>query len=132
MAGAVPGRDFESVLSADGAHTESLQPQAKILWRAGRGSEVENVVHWAGVEGLADVPLIEAEARLVGQMGEVCGVSGGEIVNADYGMAFAQQAVSQVRTEKSGGPGNKYAHGQDFMLRSSGRYAAQWMEIVMG
>jgi hypothetical protein len=43
--------------------------------------------------------------------------AGGEIVDAENGVALAQQAVGEVRTKKSGGAGNKYAHGQKFSLR---------------
>jgi len=66
MSGAISGCDFESVLCAYGAHAQSLQPQAKILGRTGRGSEIEDVVHRSHIEGLADIPLLEAEARFLG------------------------------------------------------------------
>ena len=50
-------------------------------------------------------------------MSEVFRVAGGEVIDADNGVALAQQAVGEVRTEKSGGAGDKYAHGQESMLR---------------
>jgi hypothetical protein len=34
-------------------------------------------------------------------------------------VAFAQQAVGEMRTKKSGGAGDKYAHGQRSMLQNS-------------
>jgi hypothetical protein len=52
-------------------------------------------------------------------MGQVCGVAGGEVVDAHYGEALAQQAVRQMRTKKSGGTGNKYSHGQRLALLNS-------------
>ena len=57
------------------------------------------------------------EAWLIGQMGEVFPVAGREVIDADNGVALAQQPVGEVRTKKSGGAGDKYAHGQVFMLQ---------------
>ena len=51
-------------------------------------------------------------------MGKVFASAGGEVVDAEHGVALAQQAVGEVRAEKSGGAGHKYAHGQRLILRS--------------
>ena len=88
-AGTVSGRDFEGVFRAHGAHPQGFDSQAEILRRAGRRGEVEDVVHRAGIEGLADVPLLEAEARLTGQVGQVFRAAGGEVVDAENGVALA-------------------------------------------
>jgi hypothetical protein len=40
-------------------------------------------------------------------------VAGREVVDANNRVAFAQQAVSKMRTKKSGSAGNKYAHGHE-------------------
>jgi hypothetical protein len=50
------------------------------------------------------------KAGLAGQMGQIFEVAGGEIVDAENGVALAQQAIGEVRAEKSGGAGNKYVH----------------------
>ncbi len=119
MAGVVACRDFECVFCADGAYAQGFQAQAKIFGRAGGGSEVEDVIYRSRIEGLADVALLEAEAGFVGQVGEVIRIAGGEIVDADYSVALAQQAVGEVRTKETGGAGNKYVHVQNSMLRNS-------------
>ena len=119
VAGVVSGRDLERVLHAHGANAQRLDAQAKILRRAGRRSQIEDVIDRAGIEGRADVPLLKPEARLAGEMGEVFGVAGGEVIDAENGVAFAQQAVGEVGTKKSGGAGNKYTHGQIQCSRGS-------------
>jgi hypothetical protein len=67
------------------------------------------------------------------QVGEVLAVAGGEVIDADNGVALAQQAVGQVRTEKSGGAGDKYAHGQSLCSESStaiGKGQRRWIDAI--
>jgi hypothetical protein len=47
-------------------------------------------------------------------VGQILPVAGREIIDAQDGVALGQQAIGQVRPEKSGGAGNKNAHIQNF------------------
>jgi hypothetical protein len=76
IAGAISGGNLERVLSPYGAHPQGLEAEAKILRGTGGRSEVENVVDRAGIEGLADVPLLELKAGLIGKMGQILSVAG--------------------------------------------------------
>ena len=98
VAGVVFFGDGQGVLSADGADAERLDGEAQIFGRAGGRGHIEDVVDGAGIEGLADVSVLELEARLGGEVGDVLHVAGGQVVNAENGVAFAKQAVSEVRT----------------------------------
>ena len=51
------------------------------------------------------------------QMVEIFRVAGGEVIDADNGVAFAQQPVRQMGTKESGSAGNQYAHLQLFELQ---------------
>jgi hypothetical protein len=76
MAGAVSGGNLERVFSSYGANPQGLEAEAKILRGTGRRGEVEDVVDRAGIEGLADVPLLELKAGLIGKMGQILSVAG--------------------------------------------------------
>jgi hypothetical protein len=49
-------------------------------------------------------------------MGQVIEASGGEVIDTDHRMPFAQQPVCQVGTKESGGAGYKYAHDRNSCL----------------
>jgi len=70
---------------------------------------VEDVVHLAAVEGLADVDLAELEARLGFQVLEVVEPAGEQIVDGDDGVAVSEQGVAQVRPEESSPASDKSA-----------------------
>lgn len=59
---------------------------------------------------LADVALDKGEARVAGQMGDVGGTAGNEIVEADYRVAISEKPINEVRTDKSGSPGDEDMH----------------------
>jgi hypothetical protein len=69
---------------------------------------------------LADVALFKGKAGLGLKVRDVAEVAGGEIIYAQDGVAFAQKPISEVRTEKAGSAGHKYAHSQRFLLRGKG------------
>jgi hypothetical protein len=106
------GGNFQRVIDTDGTNPQSLDSQAEILRRAGWRGKVEDVVDRAGIKWLAYVPLFKAKARIIGQVREVFPVSGAEVIDADDGVALAQQTVGEMRTEKPGCAGDKYVHGQ--------------------
>jgi hypothetical protein len=114
--GVVPGCDFEGFLSTRGAYAQSLDAEAEIFRGAGGRSEIEYVVHRAGIEGLADVFLRKFEARLMGKVGQVFSVAGREVVNAENGVSFGQESIGEVGAEKSGSAGNKNTHSIESTL----------------
>ena len=64
VAGVVARGDFQRVLNADGADAQRFDSQAQILRRAGRRSQIEDIIHAPGIEARADVPLLKSEAGL--------------------------------------------------------------------
>jgi hypothetical protein len=65
-----------------------------VIHRAGGRGEVENVLYLAAIEGLADVLLVELEARFAAQVIHIGGVSREQVVYGRYGMAFRQEGVA--------------------------------------
>jgi hypothetical protein len=43
-------------------------------------------------------------------MSQIGYLAGTEVIDADHGVALTQQAVCQVRAQKTGGAGNQNAH----------------------
>ena len=87
-------RDVEGVDGAGGADQQGFDAEAHVVDGAGGRGEVEDVVDLAEIEGLADVLLDEAEARLVLEMSEVGEIAGAEVIDADDGVAFGEQSVA--------------------------------------
>ena len=58
-------------------------------------------------------------------MSEVFGVARGKVIDAKNGVALGQQAVGEVRSEKSGSAGNKCALRQIYAPGFSNR-CRQW------
>ena len=81
IACAILSCDFEGVFRADGTYAQGFNGETKIFRWAGRGGEVKDIVELAGIEiggeGIADVPLVKREARLVAQVGDVIEVARG-------------------------------------------------------
>jgi hypothetical protein len=82
------------------------------LRRAGRRRKVEDVIDAAGVEGLADVALLEGEGGLVTEMLQVLEIAGGEVIDSEDAVPFGDEAIRQMRTEEAGGAGNENASFQ--------------------
>ena len=85
--------DAEHVLRSYRTHTQSFNRKPQILWRAGGRGEVEYIIDRAGIEGLADILLLELEARFAGQVLHVFAKPCGKIIDADNRMPFSQQAI---------------------------------------
>src|ERR1700723_2620416 len=115
-AGTIELSKLQRILCTDGADAQGLDSQTQIFRRTGRRGHIEDIIDVSRVEAyaekFADIPFLKTEARLRVKMGEIAKVAGGKIVNADDGVAFAQQAVRQVGTEKSGRAGNQHSHCQ--------------------
>ena len=108
-AGVIFARQVEDVDGADGAGEEGLGAEAGVVHGRGRRGEVEDEVDGAGVEGEGDVVIVEGEARLAGEVGEVGEVAGGEVVDAEDGVGggLGDEGVCEVRAEKACGPGDE-------------------------
>jgi hypothetical protein len=102
-----PGH-LQRVQRARRAHEQSLHPEPHIIRRAGRRGEVVHVIHTPQIEGLADVSFLQPESRLVLQVGEVGEPAGRQIVHAQHAMAFGQQRIAKVRTQKSRSSRNEH------------------------
>ena len=66
-----------------------------------------------GQTGSDDVALDEHETLVIGEVGDVLGGAGAEVVDADDVVAAPDQEVAQVRAEESGAPGDQdvpFAH----------------------
>lgn len=102
--------DIEGIAGAVGADAEGFDAEAGIVDGAGRGSEVEDVVDRAEVEGLDDVLLDEVEAGLVLEVAEIVEGAGAEVVDADDGVVIGQQGIGEVGAEEASCSCYKYAH----------------------
>ncbi len=88
---------IKGIEGAGRTYQEGFDAQAGVVDRTGGRGEVEDVVDGARIEWLADIVLDEAEAGLVGEMGEIGMVAGREVVEADDGVAFGEQRVTKMR-----------------------------------
>jgi hypothetical protein len=59
----------------------------------------------AGIEGLADIALLENEGGLMPEMSEILKIPGGEIVDAEHAIALGDEAIRKMRAEKAGSAG---------------------------
>jgi hypothetical protein len=57
---------------------------------------------------ITDIALVDFD--LVFDVSDICGRSGGHIVEDRYLVAFFEQGVTEVRTDKSGSTGDENAH----------------------
>ena len=97
VAGVVLAGEIEGVDGAGGTDEEGFDAEAGVVDRTSGRGEVKDLIDRAGVEGLADVLLDEAEAGLVREVSEVSVAAGREVVDADNGMAFGEEGVTKVR-----------------------------------
>ncbi len=73
----------------------------QIVDGAGGRGQMEDVIHFAKVEGPANILLAKLEAWLVPQMRDVLHAAGQQIVGADDRVALRQQGVAQDATPES-------------------------------
>lgn len=108
------------VLNTDRTDPESLDGQCEVFRRAGRRGEIEHVLHAAGIEGRADITLLESEAWFVGKMRQILESACGEIIDSQNVMAFSQKSICKMRAEKAGRACNEYALCQDELFLHRG------------
>src|SRR5579875_68303 len=85
---------------ASRANQQGLDTQPTIVDRAGRRSEVEDVIDPARVKRCGNVLLDELEPSFSREMVDVVPVSGREVVDADHMMSFGEEGVTEMRAEK--------------------------------
>ena len=66
--GLIFARQVESIPGPQGADIQCLRTEPRVIGRAGRGGEVEQIVDVAEVEWLADVLLYQGESRVIVQL----------------------------------------------------------------
>ena len=67
------------------------------------------------IERLADVMFYEPKSRFIRQVGQVLTRACGKVINAKNMMAFTEQAISKVRTKKTGRAGDDHTHIKKYM-----------------
>ena len=83
VAGAIFAGEVEGVDGAGGADEEGFGAETGVVGGAGGRGEVEDEVDFAGVEGLGDVLLEEAEAAFALEVAEVGEFAGAEVIDTD-------------------------------------------------
>src|SRR4029077_9545093 len=80
-----------------------------IILRTRGAGEVEHVLDLPNVEGLADIFLDELESRFAAEMSKVRRASGEQVVDNYHIPAIGKQAVSEMRSEKTGAASDQSA-----------------------
>ena len=104
----LPGQ-LEQPAGALAPDRQRVEGPGEIRRRRRRGGQVADGIDLAGVielHLLADVGDDEAEAVVAQQVGHVLPRPGGEVVEADDGVAPLDEAVAQVRTQEAGATGH--------------------------
>jgi hypothetical protein len=105
-------RDLKHGLCPNRTDTESLERKSQVFGWACRRGEVKDVVYVPKIERLADVSLVESEARLIAEVAKVLEVARRAVINPNYVVSFPEQPICQVRAKKAGSAGNENAtHG---------------------
>jgi 3-hydroxyacyl-CoA dehydrogenase len=102
--------EAEAVVDAERADLQRLDRDLQVVDRRGRRREVQDVVErsWH-MDEVADVLVEELELLQREKVLEVPQVAGDEIVHPDHFIAFADEAIAEVRTEEAGGAGDQDA-----------------------
>src|SRR5579863_7930920 len=108
--GAVSSCEIEHVPGADGADHQGFDSKPQVVRRTCWGSEVEDVVDWAGVKRRTDVVFKEVKPRLALEMLDISQRAGAEIINAPDGVPLGEQCIREMRAQEAGGPAHEYAH----------------------
>jgi hypothetical protein len=112
--GLILARQVENIPGPHRADVQRLRTEPRVIGRARRGGEVEQIVDGAEVERLADILFYQREPRILVQVGQVGRTPGGKIVYPHYMVALGKKGIAQMRAEEAGGAGN-----QDTMSRQN-------------
>jgi hypothetical protein len=81
-----------------------------IIYGAGRGSEIEDVIYGTTIIWLCDVQLPKLKSRFVLEMRDVSRSACDQIIDAYYTMSFDKQSVTKMRTQKPGAASDQNTH----------------------
>jgi hypothetical protein len=101
-AGAFAFGKAEGFVGAEGADFQGLNRHSQVVDGAGGRGEVPDVIDGVVQKNeFSNVLLNETEIGMAGQMIEVGDGAGDEIVHADDAMAFGEEVIGEVRSQKS-------------------------------
>lgn len=89
-----------------GSHPKSFDTVLVVIDRAGGRSEVEDVIHLAGIKRLTDIRPKKLEAWLVRQVRQVLHPAGQQVMGTDYRTSVRKNRVTQMRAEKASPTGD--------------------------
>ena len=103
-------------MGAERAHFQRRNGMLQIINRAGRRSEMKNVIQlfFRQENEIGNVVLDEPIILVAGQMPDVLQVARDQIVDRDDAVAFLEQTIGQMRSEKAGAAcdnGNGFGRG---------------------
>ena len=98
---APPGR-FERFKRPVRSHPQGGDPMFGIVHRTRRTGEVKHIIQGAPLAGLANIFLHEFKSGVTLQMLDISEPSSQQIVRRDHGIAFAQQPIAEMRSQKAG------------------------------
>jgi len=80
-----------------------------VIHGACRAGEVKDVIRVAYVERLADIFLHKLESRVTAKMRQVRAAASQQVVDNNYAPAFAEQGVTEMRSQETGATGDESA-----------------------
>jgi hypothetical protein len=102
--GAIGASEFQEIAAADRADIERLDGILVVVLRTGGRRGMDDAIDGAKVrQGLADVGFNKADARLVGQMGDVARMTGEEVIDTGDLMTMTEYQVTEMRRYEAGG-----------------------------
>src|SRR4051812_884963 len=106
--GAFVLRESERVMSPKRADLQCRDRQLEIIDGTRRGREMKYVIEFVFRQEneIRNVVLDELEIRIAGEMTDVCGVAGDQVVDRDDAMTFREQAIRQMRSQKTRAAGD--------------------------
>ena len=90
-------------------HAECFDSVRGVVHRAGWTGKMKHIVHSATLNRSTNILFQEFETRLVAQMFEIGETSGEQVVRGYNRVAFTEQSITKMRTEKACSPGNQRA-----------------------
>ncbi len=107
------GRPFglgqaQRVMGAEGADFQGRDRQLEIIDRAGGRREMKDVIKFLlrDIDVIGDVMLDEEVIRVAGEVRDVRGVAGDQVIDRDDAVPLAQEPVGQMRPEKARATGD--------------------------
>jgi hypothetical protein len=90
-----------------GTGVEGLDGVGQVVFGTRQRRKVDHAIHrTVNREGPRDVLFQELEVRVAGQVRQIVGMPGQEIIQRHQGVTLTQQTVAKVRANKAGSTGN--------------------------